>query len=35
MHELAEDEEFMKKTWREIADIISKVPGVDLTGYEQ
>lgn len=35
MHELAEDDEFMKKTWREIADIISKVPGVDMTGYEQ
>lgn len=35
MHELAQDDEFMKKTWREIAAIISKVPGVDLTGYEQ
>lgn len=35
MNALAQDDEFMKTTWREIADVISKVPGVDLTGYEQ
>jgi len=34
MHELAEDDEFMKKTWREIAEVISKIPGLDMSGFE-
>ena len=34
MHELAEDDQFMKKTWGEIAEVISRVPGVDLKGFE-
>ena len=34
MHELAEDDKFMEKTWGEIAEVISRVPGVDLEGFE-